>query len=192
MRYITDTDGYVKEVSFGADIVCDGNDCTEYTGRVPTGYSSLEAWYLAEVEKLYRWKIVSGNLTLDSSAVAPVEGDDSGWITPTLTSAFKAYSEGTTPKYRKVGKLVEVRGAISCASTIEGGTTEHTIFTLPSGYYPTDTERAFVCQGSGQSQWLLRVKVSGLVSFSRYHNADGYSAASSSSWLSFSAMYFVD
>ena len=71
MRYIADSSGYVKEVSFGADIVCDGQVCTEYTGAVPTGYASLEAWFMEELEKLYRWKIVDGNLTLDSSAVAP-------------------------------------------------------------------------------------------------------------------------
>lgn len=71
MRYIADSDGYVKEVSFGADIVCDGQVCTEYTGAVPTGYASLEAWFMEELEKLYRWKIVDGNLTLDSTAAAP-------------------------------------------------------------------------------------------------------------------------
>lgn len=71
MRYIADSNGYVKEVSFGADITCNGNTCKAYTGAVPSGYASLEAWALAEVEKLYRWKIVNGNLTLDSSAVAP-------------------------------------------------------------------------------------------------------------------------
>lgn len=73
MRYIADSDGYVKEVSFGADIVCEDQVCTEYTGEVPTGYASLEAWFMEELEKLYRWKIVGGNLTLDSSAVAPRE-----------------------------------------------------------------------------------------------------------------------
>lgn len=71
MRYIADSSGYVKEVSFGADITCNGNTCKAYTGAVPSGYKSLEAWALAETEKLYRWKIVNGNLTLDSSAVAP-------------------------------------------------------------------------------------------------------------------------
>ena len=73
MRYITDTDGYVKEVSWGADISCGGQDCTDYTGTVPTGYTSLEDWYTKEGDKLYRWKIVDGELTLDSSATAPTD-----------------------------------------------------------------------------------------------------------------------
>ena len=73
MRYIADTDGYVKQVSFGADILCGDDTCTEYVGAVPTGYVSLEAWFLEEAEKLYRWKIVDDNLTLDSTAVAPCD-----------------------------------------------------------------------------------------------------------------------
>ena len=73
MRYILNSDDYVKAVSFGADITFDGQDCAEYTGAVPAGYTSLEDWALQETEKLYRWKIVDGELTLDSSAVAPTD-----------------------------------------------------------------------------------------------------------------------
>lgn len=71
MHYITNADGYISAVSFGCDIECEGGSCTEYTGGVPTGYTSLGAWYAAESEKLYRWKIVNGELTLDEDAVAP-------------------------------------------------------------------------------------------------------------------------
>lgn len=40
MRYILDLDGYVHSVSFG----CYLDKCTEYTGTVPVGYNSLDAW----------------------------------------------------------------------------------------------------------------------------------------------------
>lgn len=71
MRYIADESGCLKEVSFGAIIACGGQDCTAYTGDVPDGYSSLADWYMQECDKLYRWKIVDGNLVLDESAAAP-------------------------------------------------------------------------------------------------------------------------
>lgn len=71
MRYIADSNGYVKEVSFGAMITCDGSSCKNYTGGVPSGYSSLEDWFVAECEQLYRWKVVNGNLVMDAGAVAP-------------------------------------------------------------------------------------------------------------------------
>lgn len=71
MRYITDSRGYLKEVSFGADIYCNGLRCTEYTGDVPAGYSSLAGWFTAECDKLHRWYILEGQLTLDESAADP-------------------------------------------------------------------------------------------------------------------------
>lgn len=119
MRYIADSSGYVKEVSFGADIVCGGQECTEYAGAVPSGYASLEAWYIAEVEKLYRWKIVSGNLTLDSAAVAPVEGDRQSFLSVGCSAATTLgtdYSKITCGnKYYGKGNLLQMYdGGIKC------------------------------------------------------------------------------
>ena len=71
MRYIANSSGYLLQVSFGATIQCNGKTCTAYTGGVPEGYDSLADWFSQEAEKLYRWKIVNGELTLDSSAAAP-------------------------------------------------------------------------------------------------------------------------
>lgn len=71
MRYITDDNDRLLYVSFGADIVCDGQSCTGYTGSVPEGYASLEAWYLAQADQLHKWTVVAGALTLDDTAAAP-------------------------------------------------------------------------------------------------------------------------
>lgn len=73
MRYITNAKGYIVTVSFGGAVKCDWGGCTEYTGAVPTGYSSLETWYAEESEKLYRWRVVNGQLTLDANAIPPQE-----------------------------------------------------------------------------------------------------------------------
>lgn len=82
MRYIADSAGYVKEVSFGAEIACGGSECVEYTGAVPEGYTSLEDWFNACGGELWRWMIVDGNLTLDPSAEPPADPgvSDSGII----------------------------------------------------------------------------------------------------------------
>lgn len=71
MRYIADGNGYLQEVSFGADIECNGKICTEYTGDVPAGYDSLADWFTLESDKLHRWHIVEGQLTLDAQAPEP-------------------------------------------------------------------------------------------------------------------------
>ena len=82
MRYIADSAGYVKEVSFGAVITCGDSECVEYTGTVPEGYTSLEDWFNACGGELWQWMIVDGNLTLDPSAEPPADPgvSDSGII----------------------------------------------------------------------------------------------------------------
>ena len=85
MRYIADSAGYLQYVSFGAMIECNGRGCTEYTGGVPAGYSSLMDWFSKECDKLYRWRIASGQLALDSSAQeppTPSPGGSGGVIAP--------------------------------------------------------------------------------------------------------------
>ena len=97
MRYIADDNGYLLQVSFGAMIECNGRSCTEYTGDVPDGYSSLAAWFTKEGDKLHRWHIVEGDLTLDSSAADPeVYVPDPTismrllWTNPKPSDAFEA------------------------------------------------------------------------------------------------------
>jgi hypothetical protein len=73
MRYVTNADDYLVAVSFGADVECQWGICTQYEGEVPDKYSSLDAWYLAECEQLWKWKIVDGSLVYDADAVLPEE-----------------------------------------------------------------------------------------------------------------------
>lgn len=76
MRYITGPGSYLVAVSFGADIECDGSDCKEYTGAVPAGYKSLEAWYLAECEQLWKWRVLGDSMVYDANATPPEEPEE--------------------------------------------------------------------------------------------------------------------
>ena len=126
-----------------------------------------------------------------------VDGNDifngGGWQTATLTSTFVKYdgNDDNIPQYKKIGKLVEVRGAVSPKATIEGSTDAYTIFTLPEGYRPAK-QVSILSPGSGMNQWLLTITASGLVRFARYNNGAGYVNATTTTWLPFHAMYFVD
>lgn len=71
MRYIANDQNYVTAVTFGAGIVYNDCACTEYTGTIPSGWNSLDDWYFDEGDKLWRWKIVNGNLKMDPTAEAP-------------------------------------------------------------------------------------------------------------------------
>jgi hypothetical protein len=100
-------------------------------------------------------------------------------------------TEANQVRYRKDGRMVEVRGIVTPTSAITGDTDMHTIFTLPAGYRPSSLIYV-VCQGSGACTWLLRVNTSGTVDFSRYRNGEGFTTAAADTWLPFQATFFAD
>lgn len=71
MRYILDDLGYIEEVSFGAEIICNDKSCIEYTGEVPDGYESLLEWSINANIRAY--KIVDGNLVYDPNRCSILE-----------------------------------------------------------------------------------------------------------------------
>ena len=93
MRYIVNESGYVTAITFGAGIVYNSCTCTEYTGIVPSGWNTLDDWYFDEGDKLWRWKIVDGNLEMDPTATAPKEAN---WGTPSLQ--YKSVYPSTSTK----------------------------------------------------------------------------------------------
>ena len=64
MRYILDDNGYIDSISC-TPFECKDKGCTEYTGTIPEGYSSLEEW--ATTANIRAYKIVNGNLTFDGA-----------------------------------------------------------------------------------------------------------------------------
>lgn len=91
MRYIVDSNNYVTAVSFGTSMEYNDCQCIEYTGMVPSRWNSLEAWYLDEGDKLWRWRIINGELVMDESAVAPEEED---WLGVAVHEATYATNPG--------------------------------------------------------------------------------------------------
>lgn len=137
--------------------------------------------------KIIGYEITSESYT--STEIEPVK--DSGWINATLTSNFKAYggSSTNTPQYRKIGKIIYIRGIIAPTAEIASGASK-TIFTLPNGYRPT---KPIYClqQGSVKNSWLCAIDTSGSVSFQRY-GASGYIACPTTAWLPFQVEFTAD
>lgn len=67
MRYELDANGYVLAVFWG----CNSGNCTEYTGKVPSGYKDLTEW--SENALINAYYIVDGNLVLDSDKLAELQ-----------------------------------------------------------------------------------------------------------------------
>lgn len=121
------------------------------------------------------------------------EDTSTDWVFSELDSSkFKAYQdiEGLTPKYRKIGKLIEIKGVISPVSAITANT-KTLIFTLPEGYRPSETYIYSIQQGSDMNRWLLSVASNGDVTIDRY----GTTTASQipvNAWLPFQTIYTTD
>lgn len=134
-------------------------------------------------------------LWIEDEDIEPVSiefiADDTGWQTLTLTSDFHTYEDSSPniPMYRKVGKVVEIVGAIAPTSEIPSGTNK-IIATLPEGYRPSKN-RYFICQGSGRNIWTLYVYPDGRIIFARY-GSSAYGAASTSVWLPFNVTFLVN
>ena len=134
-------------------------------------------------------------LWIEDEDIEPVSiefiADDTGWQTLTLTSDFHTYEDSSPniPMYRKVGKVVEIVGAIAPTSEIPSGTNK-IIATLPEGYRPSKN-RYFICQGSGRNIWTLYVYPNGSIIFARY-GSSAYGAASTSVWLPFNVTFLVN
>lgn len=85
MRYILNDEGYIEEISFLHEIECNNKTCTEYTGTIPEGYSSLAEW--SEIAVIQAYKIVDGNLTYDPDKETALETD---WKTHKITDFMTA------------------------------------------------------------------------------------------------------
>jgi hypothetical protein len=118
------------------------------------------------------------------------------WKFPAFPEGCKFTMYGTSPsanqiRYRKDGRIVEVRGIVTPVESIAGGTDIYPIFTLPDGYRPNSPIYA-VCQGSGACSWLLRVNTDGEVGFSRYRSGEGMINCPAETWLPFQVTFIAN
>lgn len=146
-------------------------------------------WNYDDVEHILRFGQASAPIEIVLNAKSFGTGD-SGWVTASMTSGFKAYSDNTAfaPVYRKFMQMVQVKGIVQPTSQIAAGGSA-TIFTLPEGYRPS-TNEYFVCQGSVKNTWLLTITSAGAVQMSRYGGTE-YAAATTGAWLPFSATFLA-
>jgi hypothetical protein len=113
MRYILDDNGYVKYCS-NTQMTCENKSCTEYKGKVPSGYTTIEEW--ATKANIRAYKIVSGNLTYDSTKDTNLkkEYEELAKTYSTVEKKIGTWIDGK-PLYRKV---------ISTTQSVPSGTTK--------------------------------------------------------------------
>lgn len=139
--------------------------------RVVTAYAASPAVVGADVRLL----VGSGSCEVLSSA-----GVSTSWTAPTLTNSWVDFLSGVAPTaYRRIGDVVELRGAI------KSGTLAAAAFTLPVGYRPTGNEMFYVVAGPGGAR--LDVVPDGQVTVRDYRSS-GTNAMVTLSGVSFSTV----
>lgn len=130
---------------------------------------------------------VNNDVTVDGIQIGHTDKDS---IT-SLASGWADYSTGTTPTVRRYGKVVDLSGVLKNTTTVTLNTTGVKVFTIPSGYRPS--QDVFVlCQGSNAAEWLLQVKTNGEVYFARYSDGTTFASMESGKWLPFHATWIMD
>lgn len=115
--------------------------------------------------------------------------DEGKWVELKFEGKFKDYDATATPRIRKIGKIVEIRGTAGVTEAQPVGFSG-TLFTIPKEYAPT-TMLTFVCQGSSKYRWTFGVRPTGVCSFDRYGISENI-AVPASVWLPFNIMYTLD
>lgn len=113
---------------------------------------------------------------------------DSGWITLPLASGITAYNEANTPQYRKIGKLVIIRG------TVKGVTARNTVIgTLPAGFRPSKAnpyvQNTSLGTGNFATQTRLTVTTTGDVKLEAISDNAVFGA---DKWFPIATMFLVD
>lgn len=119
---------------------------------------------------------------------------DSGWQRCTLTSGFTDYADDQILQYRKIGKMVEIRGAIKTLSNISGSSNMNAVITtLPEQFRPA--QRIIVTAiGTSNNLSMFNISPSGEVALIRYISMkDGtYTTVTNSMWIQLQAVFMVE
>jgi hypothetical protein len=124
---------------------------------------------------------------------------DTGWLTlDVVTTNFSVYSTGNDPRVRRIGSTVYFNGAVKpttgAVSSVDGAGnySTNTITTIPDGFRPLSSawnDPTFVCQGSGDDRWALRIRCSDGLAFAHRY---GPGTPGTSTWLPFFVTWTID
>lgn len=117
--------------------------------------------------------------------------NDTGWQDISFNTGWTQYDSTTYPcQYRKIGKLVEIRGLAKPSST--QSTSPFNIATLPTGYRPSSPVFTYR-NGFANYHFVLTIDTNGDMKIDRYYNGNtSQSSATTSQMFTLNCMYMVD
>jgi len=129
---------------------------------------------------------VQSDIQTLEAAITAATIPDSGWLNLPLADGIQAYG-GSTPQYRKIGKLVILRGAVK--NVLISGP----IGTLPAGYRPTYSvpyvQNTSVRTGNFAMVSRMIVAANGVISVQAISDGAEFGAEK---WFPIHCMFMVD
>ena len=152
--------------------------------------------------RLYNWLPSAGQgIYFDDFRVIEVDGhpmSDTGWcrLPITNTTGFSNYGGNVDPQLRRIGNMVYYAGALNnlvANAALESSTVLATNTfqnNIPPLFWPAAhlVNPVFVCQGSSDNRWALRVYGDGTAVAHRY----GPAASGVGTWLPFNVAWQAD
>lgn len=116
--------------------------------------------------------------------------DDTEWTELTLETTWKPYNnvEANKPKYRIVGRVVEIRGAVSPVTAYTSAFSPVVFAQLPDKIKP-ESDIFMLCAGGNKETWTLVANSNGL-GVAQY-GTTSYGTVGTSSRLAFQLMYTI-
>ena len=114
---------------------------------------------------------------------------DTGWEQVTLASN-NVHTENNPLRIRRVGRLVEIRGAWLTTANTSSSTTNYVFATIPSQFRPTSEHRSTICHGNGINKWHFRVLTNGNLEATRYGSNSNVNIPSGA-WMATHITYMV-
>ena len=148
----------------------------------------------------FQEKLVSGtnlktinNQSLLGDGNLSISGDisDTGWQNATMESGWTAYDTGSTLKYRRYGKVVEVKGIIKVTATKSG--TSFVVATISDTTCRPNNTRRYYNTGLSNYHFVTSIASDGKITIDRHYNGTtSQSSATTSMVFTIEATYLVD
>lgn len=114
---------------------------------------------------------------------ASISSISSGWT-------YYGTASANTPTVRRYGKVVSLTGALTNTGAVTLNTTHVKVFTIPSGYRPSQ-DIIVLCQGSGANEFCLQIKTDGSVYIGRY-GTSSFSSVAAEQWFPFHVSWVME
>ena len=119
--------------------------------------------------------------------------EDTGWKDVTFPSGFTHHSDADRVRYRRVGKVVELRGAIKNTNQLSLPNMDTSVTLATISDTSCRPSKRVICrqQGSQMNTFLLTINTNGAITLSRY-GTTSVTNVPASSWLNVSTTFLVD